>query len=188
MLAWLSVWSEVQTCIWPSWCHCHSLSLASVKPRLVLPFWYQLTRVVPDKGPLTGCVWIDCLSVDTHNHVPVLSTSAGLTVDAAKDVWEPASSYYAGYAGQDTDWPRSPKWRFVYISRSRNCRKYYNKGFDSKLTCKLLYCESTTKSKLILSYSNHREYANLLINVNNPPFWSRCLFRGLACRRLRNAL
>ena len=31
MLAWLSVWSEVQTCIWPSWCHCHSLSLASVK-------------------------------------------------------------------------------------------------------------------------------------------------------------
>jgi len=35
-LAWLSVWSEVQTCIWPSWCHCHSLSLASFKSRLVL--------------------------------------------------------------------------------------------------------------------------------------------------------
>ena len=34
-LTWLSVWSEVQTCIWPSWCHCHSLSLASVKSRLV---------------------------------------------------------------------------------------------------------------------------------------------------------
>ena len=43
------VWSEVQTCIWPSWCHCHSLSLASVKSRLVLPFWYRLTRVVPEK-------------------------------------------------------------------------------------------------------------------------------------------
>ena len=39
-LVWLSVWSEVQTCIWPSWCHCHSLSLASVKSRLVLPLWY----------------------------------------------------------------------------------------------------------------------------------------------------
>jgi len=37
VLAWLSVWSEVQTCIWPSWCHCHSLSLAAVKSRLVLP-------------------------------------------------------------------------------------------------------------------------------------------------------
>ena len=54
VLAWLSVWSEVQTCIWPSWCHCHSLSLASVKSRLVLPFWYRLTRVVPGKGPLNG--------------------------------------------------------------------------------------------------------------------------------------
>jgi len=56
VLAWLSVWTEVQTCIWPSWCHCHSLSLASVKSRLVLPFWYWLTQVVPEKGPLNGCV------------------------------------------------------------------------------------------------------------------------------------
>ena len=39
----------MQTCIWPSWCHCHSLSLASVKSRMVLPFWYRLTRVVPEK-------------------------------------------------------------------------------------------------------------------------------------------
>ena len=58
VLAWLSVWSEVQTCILPSWCHCHSLSLASVKSRLVLPFWYRLTRVVPDTGPLNGCVCV----------------------------------------------------------------------------------------------------------------------------------
>ena len=63
VLAWLSVWSEVQTCIWPSLCHCHSLSLASVKSRLVLPFWYWLTRVVPDKGPLNGCVIILIISV-----------------------------------------------------------------------------------------------------------------------------
>jgi len=56
VLAWLSVWSEVQTCIWPSWCHCHSLSLASVKSRLILPFWYRFTRVVRDKGPLNGYV------------------------------------------------------------------------------------------------------------------------------------
>jgi len=27
----------------------------SSKSRLVLPFWYRLTRVVPDKGPLNGC-------------------------------------------------------------------------------------------------------------------------------------
>ena len=55
VLAWLSVWSEVQTCIWPSWCHCHSLSIAPVKSRLVLPFWYRLTQVVLEKRPLNGC-------------------------------------------------------------------------------------------------------------------------------------
>ena len=63
VLAWLSVWSKVQTCIWPSWCNCHSLSLASVKSRLVLPYWYRLTRVVPDNEPLNKCV---CVSFILH--------------------------------------------------------------------------------------------------------------------------
>ena len=56
LAAWLSVWSEVQTCILSS--RRHSLSLASVKSRLVLPFWYRLTRVVLDKAPLNGCVCV----------------------------------------------------------------------------------------------------------------------------------
>ena len=56
----------MQTCIWPSWCHCHSLSLASVKSRLVLPFWYRLTRVAPDKGPLNVCV---CACVENFSNV-----------------------------------------------------------------------------------------------------------------------
>jgi len=60
VLAWLSVWSEVRTCIWPSQCHCHSLSLASVKFRLLLPFWYQLTWIVPDQRPLK---WFVCVCV-----------------------------------------------------------------------------------------------------------------------------
>ena len=64
-LAWLSVWSEVEICIWPSWCHCHSLSLAPVKSRLVLPFWYRLTWVVLDKRPLNVCVCV-CLSCASH--------------------------------------------------------------------------------------------------------------------------
>jgi len=50
--------------------HFHSLSLASVKSRLVLPFWYRLTWVVPEKGPLNGCVRVrvcvcDILSLAT---------------------------------------------------------------------------------------------------------------------------
>jgi len=57
VLARLSVWSEVQTCVWPSWFHGHSLSLASVKSRLVLPFWYRLTWVVLEKRPCV-CVCV----------------------------------------------------------------------------------------------------------------------------------
>ena len=38
--------------------HMAQLSLASVKSRLVLPFWYRLTRVVPEKGLLNVCVCV----------------------------------------------------------------------------------------------------------------------------------
>ena len=59
MLVWLSPWNEMQiVCIWSSWCHCQSQipsSLALIKWRLVLPFWYRLTRVVLEKRPLNGC-------------------------------------------------------------------------------------------------------------------------------------
>jgi len=34
MLVWLCVWVKVQISIWPSWCHCHSLSLALVNSDL----------------------------------------------------------------------------------------------------------------------------------------------------------
>jgi len=36
------------------------LSLGLAKCRLLLPFWYQLTRVVLKKGPLNGCVQYVC--------------------------------------------------------------------------------------------------------------------------------
>ena len=71
VLAWLSVWSKVQTCIWPSWCHCHSQSLASVKSRLVPPFWYWLTWVVPEKGPLNGCVYYVSSVKKTHKRTKI---------------------------------------------------------------------------------------------------------------------
>jgi len=28
------------------------------KIQIGLPFWYRLTWVVPEKGPLNGCVWM----------------------------------------------------------------------------------------------------------------------------------
>ena len=77
---WLSVWSEMQTCIWPSWCHCHSLSLASVKSRLVFPFWYRLTWVVPDKGPLNGlCVCVCVLYERCRCHLLFIKSYLTLT-------------------------------------------------------------------------------------------------------------
>jgi len=59
VLAWLSVWSEVQICI--------MAQLMPLPPNIscfskiqigFLPFWYWLTWVVPDKGPLNVCVCV----------------------------------------------------------------------------------------------------------------------------------
>jgi len=63
VLAWLSVWSEVQSCIWSSGCRCHSLSLASVKSRLVLPLWYRLTCGPGQRAVKRVCV---CVCVCVH--------------------------------------------------------------------------------------------------------------------------
>jgi len=49
VLTWLPVWSKVLTCVLSSWCHCHSLSFASVKSG---------QRAVEQV-----CVFSDCLSV-----------------------------------------------------------------------------------------------------------------------------
>jgi len=55
VLAWLFVWSEVQTiCIWSSWCHCHPIISCS-KIQNGLPFWCGLNQVVLEKSPLNGC-------------------------------------------------------------------------------------------------------------------------------------
>jgi len=65
VLAWLSAWSEVQTCIWPSGCQCYSLSLASVKSSLVLPLGADCLHMVHPGSPgqravkrvcVNGCV------------------------------------------------------------------------------------------------------------------------------------
>jgi len=83
VMAWFSVWSEVQTCIWPSWCHCHSLSLASVKSRLVFLFWYWPTRVVLEKGPLNRCV---CVCVRACVRVCVLYGDSIETLSGNRDL------------------------------------------------------------------------------------------------------
>ena len=57
------------------------LSLASVKSRLLLPFWYRLTWVVPDKGLFSMCV-----RVRVRAHVCVCIDKSGM-MTAKKSYW-----------------------------------------------------------------------------------------------------
>jgi len=61
-LAWLSVWSEVQMiCIYgPVGLTATLLSVASLKSRLVSPFWCQLIQFILEKRPLNGCWFVVC--------------------------------------------------------------------------------------------------------------------------------
>jgi len=71
LLVWLSVWSEsadlhmAQLMPLPHTVSCYS------KIQIVLPFWYWLTRVVPEKGPLNGCVCV-CVCVVSRLLVAVV--------------------------------------------------------------------------------------------------------------------
>jgi len=56
VLAWLSDWSEVQTCMWRLWMPLPLTVSCFSKIQIGFPFWYRLTRVVLDKGPLNRCV------------------------------------------------------------------------------------------------------------------------------------
>jgi len=70
VLAWLSVWSEVQTCIIMTQLMPLLLAVSCFsKIQIGLPFWYRLTRVVPEKGPLNGCV---CVCVCCKNNIPTV--------------------------------------------------------------------------------------------------------------------
>ena len=67
VLVWLSFWSEVPTCVWSSWCHCHPLSLASVKSS------FYLSGTGSGKRALKRvCVWGGRFqSYGNHGIVPI---------------------------------------------------------------------------------------------------------------------
>jgi len=56
LLAWWSVWSEVQMiCIWSSWSNCHPIISWFIKIQNGLLFWCWLIQVVLEKRPSNGC-------------------------------------------------------------------------------------------------------------------------------------
>ena len=65
VLAWLSVWSEVQTCIWPSWYHCHSLCLCFSKIQIGFTSLVPAHPGSPGKRAVTRVCVCVCVCVCT---------------------------------------------------------------------------------------------------------------------------
>ena len=68
VLAWLSVWSEVQMiCVWSMcWCSCHPVISCFIKIHISLTF---LVPVVLEKRPLNGCLFFCLLPVNYYEFV-----------------------------------------------------------------------------------------------------------------------
>jgi len=57
MLAWISVWSEVQViCIWSSWCHCHPIICCFIKIQIGLTFLVPAYPRCPGKEAIKWTV------------------------------------------------------------------------------------------------------------------------------------
>jgi len=67
--------------------HCHSLSLAPVKSRLVLPFWYRLTQVVLEKRPLNGCSTYKMAAKINWHRYGMIITSLSPNVYIHRHTW-----------------------------------------------------------------------------------------------------
>jgi len=81
VLAWLSVWSEVQMiCMWSSWCHCHPIISCSSKIQNDLHFWCRLTQVSWNKGNWMNVVVIVIVVVVVVPHVLTVSNMCDICI------------------------------------------------------------------------------------------------------------
>jgi len=85
--------------------HC----LASVKSRLVLPFWYRLTWVVLEKGPLNGCVCVlyllECFCAENVSYHIFFWENCNMWKLVVFQHWR---AHYASSCIYTTDWEKSP--------------------------------------------------------------------------------
>ena len=89
VLAWLSVWSDVQmNCIWSGWCHCHPIISASENPEWFI-LLYRPTQVVLEKRPLNDCVCVySCLFIFSVSYQCIQQSY----------FWQPYAFVDAGYS------------------------------------------------------------------------------------------
>jgi len=103
VLAWLSVWSEVQMiCVWSNWCHSHPSSLASLKSRMVpaypgCPRQVAVKRVSVSSGVPRISFWDIDLTylVGRLSHLYPVYTIQPLVkpvVQPVQPFWQPAVS------------------------------------------------------------------------------------------------
>jgi len=91
VLAWLSVWSEVQTCIWFSWCHCHSSCFSKIQ--------IAFTFLVPAHpgSPGQGAVKRVCVCVTGINTM-WLSNYFPLLKSTTQSMWKLLPDQFFGCA------------------------------------------------------------------------------------------
>ena len=154
----VGVWSEVQTCIWSSWCHCHSLSLASVKSRLVLPFWYRLTWVVLRKRAIKrvcACVFFVRLWI-VHARFVVRRWYGATTISRGTGkrfglaaTWKLATPTLCEFAATplariDLSTPTSTPWRDWNRTWSAAATRHWNSD-DRPTTCSTFWWSESTR-------------------------------------------
>ena len=117
----------------------HSLSLASVKSRLVLPFWYRLTWVVPEKGPLNGtvCVCNSCCYVGCPSY------NGSTTIIVVAGIASRLATRDGGHAAAKQQKAHSCYWRCDFASGgggevlwwqcSSVCPREYLRNYNSDL-------------------------------------------------------
>jgi len=75
------------------------LTVSSVKSRLVLPFWYQLTQIVLDKGPLNVCVCVCVCVFREKPHVVFLQEVVADTLEIIRQKCAQYRCIVGRYAG-----------------------------------------------------------------------------------------
>jgi len=138
MLVWLSVWDKVQICIWPSWCHCHSPSLAPVNPD-----WFYLSGTGSPSCPRQRAIKRVLLLLFSHT----FTTTKGHAYKLQATVWE--NSLKRGLRSSpdldpDLGWP----WK----SYRRECLIDLNKYHYLVCGCIVFHCWRTDGRTFLLGF------------------------------------
>jgi len=159
----------MQICIWPSWCHCYSLSLASLKFRLV---WVPADPSNPRQSP--ECCKVDVHVVDgismpdaTHVFSVVISLTDAIFVKRLWVLlfWDRQKEVYSEY------WLLSGS-LYTFLANHTICRAFGTLCRLSSVCCLwLLYCGKTVRFSEKLSEGVNRKPGSKSWFFVSPPYF-----------------